>query len=322
MIKKLNKYINLSIVLSILLMILGMIIIIYPAMSLKVFSYGISIISIIFGIYLLIEDFIKFRESNIQHEEVEKIILFLSIKPESLKVCKGKEEFYLAIGERKNRDCRFDVKPLFMIEDKIIFSPITIKDIHDKWFHGLLDFYPPYEVGIPRTKKLLDKWKKYYEDKIVYDIEKVFQDYNIDLVKTNLELYKIDKENRHPRNLGDYDVFAIDSKHCEIWMLECKVLEKVGSFYEMYRQQNRFFYEHKKDEKFQRRIDYMKQNYKLILNYYNKKIKKCNFDLEKDYKIIPYMVMNKVMISRYKDLKFEIISYSELVEKIERHLNN
>lgn len=57
MIKKLNKYINLSIVLSILLMILGMIIIIYPAMSLKVFSYGISIISIIFGIYLLIEDF-------------------------------------------------------------------------------------------------------------------------------------------------------------------------------------------------------------------------------------------------------------------------
>lgn len=271
---------------------------------------------------LLIEDFIKFRESNIQHEEVEKIILFLSIKPESLKVCKGKEEFYLAIGERKNRDCRFDVKPLFMIEDKIIFSPITIKDIHDKWFHGLLDFYPPYEVGIPRTKKLLDKWKKYYEDKIVYDIEKVFQDYNIDLVKTNLELYKIDKENRHPRNLGDYDVFAIDSKHCEIWMLECKVLEKVGSFYEMYRQQNRFFYEHKKDEKFQRRIDYMKQNYKLILNYYNKKIKKCNFDLEKDYKIIPYMVMNKVMISRYKDLKFEIISYSELVEKIERHLNN
>ena len=34
------------------------------------------------------------------------------------------------------------------------------------------------------------------------------------------------------------------------------------------------------------------------------------------------MVMNKVMISRYKDLKFEIISYSELVEKIERHLNN
>ena len=57
MIKKLNKYINLSILLSILLMILGITIIIYPAMSLKIFSYGVSIISIVFGIYLLFEDF-------------------------------------------------------------------------------------------------------------------------------------------------------------------------------------------------------------------------------------------------------------------------
>lgn len=56
MLKKLNKYINFSIVISALLMVLGIVIFVYPNISLKVFSYGISLVLILFGIYLIVID--------------------------------------------------------------------------------------------------------------------------------------------------------------------------------------------------------------------------------------------------------------------------
>ena len=77
----------------------------------------------------------------------------------------------------------------------------------------------------------------------------------------------------------------------------------------MYRQQNRFFNEHKEDEKFQRRIDYLCENA-------DKVIQELGCEEYIGYKVIPYMCMNKVMVSRYKEIGFPIVSYSELVEII------
>lgn len=257
----------------------------------------------------LIEEFSEIS-MMISKQEIERIIEFLSIQPLQLKTCRGKEDFYLPIGERKYRDNRFDIKPLWKSENSIIFSPPVIYDIHLKWESGTLDFYLPYEIGLDNTKSIIVAWKAVYEKKIVFDIEKIFIQNGYSFVKHNLELCKIDKKNKHPQKLGDYDVFVIDSKRKEIWLIECKVIEKVGSFYEMYRQQNRFFKEHREDEMFQIRIDYMKEHYKQILKFYN-------FDDDEEYKIIPYMVMNKVLVSRYKKLQFPIISFGELDSIIE-----
>ena len=77
----------------------------------------------------------------------------------------------------------------------------------------------------------------------------------------------------------------------------------------MSNQQRGFFFDHRDDEDFQRRIDYMEKNYKKIL-------KALKFDSSNNYEIIPYMVMNKVMSSRYKKIKFPIISIGELEDKI------
>ena len=91
--------------------------------------------------------------------------------------------------------------------------------------------------------------------------------------------------------------------------MECKVIEKVATFYDMYRQQNRFFNEHKEDEKFQRRIDYLQENADQV-------IQQLGLTEYKGYKVIPYMCMNKVLVSRYKEIAFPIVSYSELIEII------
>lgn len=92
-------------------------------------------------------------------------------------------------------------------------------------------------------------------------------------------------------------------------ILEWKNSYEKQIVYDMYRQQNRFFNEHKEDEKFQRRIDYLRENADQV-------IRQLGCTEYTDYKVIPYMCMNKVLVSRYKNVAFPIVEYPELVEII------
>jgi len=252
----------------------------------------------------LLEAYVKERRDEITIMEVGKLLRCLVMIPEQLKTCRGKTDFYLPIGEVKNRKVKFEVMPIVEIDEWVIFSPITIRDIHDRWFHGLFDFMLPYEVELEELKNVIVDWKACYEKKIVEDIEKVFNQHEYAVVRKNFEISKLNKL-KYPIGLGDYDVFAVDCVHKKIWLIECKFLEKVSSFYEMYRQQNRFFNEHKEDEKFQRRIDFVNQNVHSIL---------LDFEITdtEEYEVIPYMCMNKVLVSRYKKIRFPIVSFNEL----------
>lgn len=79
--------------------------------------------------------------------------------------------------------------------------------------------------------------------------------------------------------------------------------------YEDQMQQRSFFYQHKDDEKFQRRIDF-------INKYVDKVILSLKLNKE-SYLIVPYMVTNKLFTSRYKKIAFPIITYNELIKKLE-----
>lgn len=257
------------------------------------------------------------KNSNVllSKEKIEKAIEFLIIDISKLKMIENKTDYYLPIGERRKRENRFDIKPLLNENKVIIFSPVIISYVQSQWRNGLLDNYLPYEIGLENTVNSLIEWKRRYEREMVLDIQQIFKDKDVSFVRTNVELHKIDKKGMHPIDLGDYDVLAIDDSRLKIWIVESKVLKKVGSFFEMYNQQRGFFLDHKEDEKFQRRIDYMKNNYKKIL-------KALKFDSCNDYKIVPYMVMNKVMESRYKKVDFPIISIGELKEEIDKESIN
>jgi len=242
-------------------------------------------------------------------EQIRKIIEFLTINPVDLKKNKNKEDFYLPINERENRDNRFDVKPIVEYNGELIFSPVTLKNIHDMWFNGIPNFMLPYEIGLKKTVNELLDWKKRYEDIMVIDIKNIFLNNDVSFVKTNVKLNKIDKKEKYPIDLGDYDVIAIDDIKKKIWIVESKVLNRVGSLFEMLTQQKNFFLEHKYDDKFQRRIDFMNLNYKKIL-------KSFGFEDVTGYKVVPLMITNKVFASRYKMINFPIISIMELEERI------
>lgn len=255
----------------------------------------------------LLRDFLEQMNNVITEEDATTLFNYLVASSQNLKTENGKINFYLPIGKRRTRDTRFELMPLVSINGDIIFSPITMDRLKKDWLNGIMDFILPYEVRMNKTKQLIVEWKKSYEKQIVYDIANSFKKNKFDIIKQNFELMKLNKS--HPQWLGDYDVFAVDINNKSIWIVECKVIEKVATFYDMYRQQNRFFNEHKEDEKFQRRIDYLRENADQVIQQLG-----CTDYI--GYKVIPYMCMNKVLVSRYKKVTFPIVSYPELVEII------
>lgn len=259
---------------------------------------------------IVLNDFIKEYNLSIDLQKACMYLDFITINERKLKTVKDKSDYYLPIGNRKDRQDRFEIKPIQSYGDKIIFSPITINKIKSDWIYGVFDFILPFTIGLKDTVETLNAWKSEYERKIVYDLERIFLNEKFDVVRKNFELKKLSKS--HPLELGDYDVFAIDKLNKRVWIIECKVLMKTLTTFDTFTQQKRFFIEEKEDEKFQRRIDYLNNNIETVLE-------QLGLSDTKEYKVLPYMCVNKVFMSRYKKISFPIVSFSEMVDLIQNH---
>lgn len=91
-----------------------------------------------------------------------------------------------------------------------------------------------------------------------------------------------------------------------MYNLEAKFLIFTGSIRENYNLQSSFFISDKRDEHFQKRIDYLSTCYKRILSILFSVV-----DAEK-YKLVNYMVTNKMFYCDIKKINFDIITFSEL----------
>lgn len=258
----------------------------------------------------LIIDFLELlnEQKEGDSEKVERAFNFITLDCDKLKFINGDNCLVLPVWDRENRDNRFDVKPILMQTAKCIFSPVVIHQLAILWKSGILDWYLPFEIGLENVITVLKKWKKRYEDEMVQDIASAFINSGFDPVFPEIDLAKRYPKSNFQKTLGDYDIIAIHKFKKEIWLIESKVLQKVGSIYEDHMQQNSFFNKHKDDEKFQKRIDYIKANLYKVTDVLAKE--------SMDYKVVPYMVTNKLFISRYKQLDFPIITYHELMQKL------
>ena len=244
-------------------------------------------------------------DTPLSKDIADKIVQFLTVTTSSLKTLKNKIEPILPTWDRKNRDMRFEVKPFFEIDTDIIFSPVALNDTSTKWKLGMQNWFPPYEIGLPTFVQALAKWKRRHESLMVCKLAEMFNQIEGLCVIPELQLHKRFKKDGYPPELGDYDIFAIDSVRRKIWMIEAKVLSKVGSVFESQQQQYNFFHSKKFDEKFQKRIDYARENTAKILGSFN-------MNNEVEYELCPYMVTNKLLLPMHKVLAFPVLVYSEM----------
>ena len=259
-----------------------------------------------------INDYQNFVVENVPVEMIQKAYDFLTLSPEKLKTIANQQHNILPVWERKLRNNRFDVKPLFAVGDSYIYSPVVTKELRNRWVSGWLQFYPPYEIELDNTLSVLWDWKERYEHLFSSDIRDAFREKNYIFAEADVDIRRWDRKGNHPpiNILGDYDVIALNIDNKKLFILECKVLQPIGSIFEHSMEQTRFFEKEKYDEKFQRRIDYLKGNYEAFF---------CNMGYNigtEKYEIKPYMVVNKVFDSYYKKIGFPIVTFDELKKMI------
>lgn len=260
----------------------------------------------------VVQDYCSFVIENVLYEDARRAFEFLTIDVSKLKKINGKDYPILPIWEREKRNNRFSIKPLLKDGNNYIYSPIMTDEIRKRWTNGFLQFYPPYEIGLPKVVKELAEWKNYYERLFSTDIEYLFREFEFDYYKHDVDIRREDRKGNHPsiNELGDYDVIGLCKSLKTVFIIECKVLQPIGSIFEHSNEQKRFFEKEKFDEKFQKRINYFAKIYRLFFANIGYDLGDCV------YQIRPYMVVNKVFESYYKKVLFPIVTYGELKSEI------
>lgn len=258
-----------------------------------------------------IHDYSNFVVEETPEDEVKRAYEYLTVLPQKLKNIADKQYPILPVWEREKRDNCLSVKPIVSFGNNFIYSPIVMEELRTRWRDGLLQFYPPYEIGLDKTCCAIYEWKNHYEHLISSDVEKLFKDIGCDYAKHDIDLRREDRNGNHPtiNELGDYDAIGLNLARKEIYLVECKVLRPIGSVFEHSNQQKRFFLEEKFDEKFQHRIDY----FNTVSDEF---FASQGFINTKGFKILPYMVVNKVFSSYYKHIEFPIVTYGELKQML------
>ena len=260
----------------------------------------------------LIKDYCSFVLEDVSYDNAKRAFEFLTVDISKLKTINGKDCPVLPIWEREKRNNRFSIKPLLRDGDNYIYSPIMTDEIRKRWTNGFMQFYLPYETGLPNVVAELAGWKNYYEHLFSTDIEHLFKDLEFDYYKHDVDIRREDRKGNHPsiNELGDYDVIGLCISIKTVFIIECKVLQPIGSIFEHSNEQKRFFKEEKFDEKFQKRINYFSKVYRSFFANIGYDLGDCV------YQIRPYMVVNKVFESYYKKVLFPIVTYDELKSEI------
>lgn len=257
----------------------------------------------------LLRECVECENLKITKEVMIRIIEFFSIDPSKLKYLKDIDQGILPTWERRNRDNRFDIKPLVQNDGKLIWAPTVAYEVQQRWLMGIQNQYLPYEIGMNHLMTVLDDWRERYQTLMVMDLEKLLIAEGFNYVRREAELHNLDTEGEHPLELGDYDLIGVRHATKQIVIVEAKHIHKVGSIAEHVFQQKGFFLQNKYDEKFQRRIDYFKAEYPAIFT-------RISIPFDETYVFEAYMVTNKVFSSWIKEIKFPIVSFAEFEEII------
>lgn len=237
-------------------------------------------------------------QTTLNAEDFYQVIKFLCLDSSSLIDKSG----LIPTWEKKRRTNKYVAKPILFFNNRIVYEPVNLNNTLFNWSVGAYNFTLPYQLNMARSKSMLDRWKKEYENIIVQNIEALFSPDRF-ITHVNKELYKLDKEGRHPRNLGDYDVIAIDSQRHEVWIIEVKYLRLDQTASENIESQSEYFLDKKaKGEKFLKRVNYFEAHVDDIMH---------NIGFHGHFTVRPYFVANKIVRSQFKEYPFSILGFNE-----------
>lgn len=237
-------------------------------------------------------------ETELPIEEFFKVLAFITINVNQISDSSGA----IPVWEKKKRKNKLSAQPVLLIDNNLIFSPISLYELKKSWFQGMMSFILPYNIGLEKTTKAVDKWKEHYEHKIVMDLAALFEEPIYD-VYPDKELYKLDPKGNHPHDLGDYDLIVINKEKKEILLFEVKYMRLSQTMKDSLGDQGKYFLNKKaKAKKFVRRVHYFQEHVNQIMN---------NLGFEEDFVVKKYFLSNKNIRSFFKEYPFEVIGFNE-----------
>lgn len=240
---------------------------------------------------------------------VEKCIDFLTLSNDKLKEINGKTLEYLPFGNTKNRPNRLELKPLVEVDDRFIFSPIRTGLLQERWIQGIAERFLPAKTAFPALNTVMENWKHRYEKALEKDVQDLFLSEGF-LQRNVFRGIELCKKGNHPQQLGDYDGLAYCPATETVWAIECKEFEKIESAFDYMQLQHRWFGEDGKLLKYERRIQYLRDNL-------NKVAADLGFEHVGTLSLRPYLVSNKPFMNAIGQSNFQIITLWELESLLE-----
>jgi hypothetical protein len=236
-------------------------------------------------------------------ECIERVLDFLILDLDKIRSINGQLVSFLPFNRVKDRPNRYELKPILLIDDMMVYSPVSVGLLGERWVKGIGQHFLPCKAGYERTDTAVQHWKTRYEKLLESDTRDIFVEcgFHHEHVYKGLELHK---KGNHPKNLGDYDVFAFQQEKSTIWIVECKVFERVESPFDYMQLQHRWFGDRGKLQKFERRIKYVEDNAAQILA-------DLGIAAIPEVAIRAILVSNKVFKNMIDESNFEIASYPE-----------
>jgi len=211
--------------------------------------------------------------ANSQRTDIEKAVNFLILESSQvLKTSNGTTNPDLPVWEYKKRIARYTIRPIINLSGSLVWGAHSTNLSGKLWSRIIDSNQLPADFEGVATKKLLEDSDKEIEDNLVTKTEEIANRYTT-LVKKEIELHKIDKKAGHPNNLGDYDILAYLKDKKILLNIECKKLNTAHCLKDARYRKEKLFGRTKSTgeqqkgelEKFEKRVNHLKQNYSSVL---------------------------------------------------------
>ena len=207
--------------------------------------------------------------TSLEAVEVGLILDFLTLKPEEMLRIIGDEQPCddLPVWEHKKRSGRYTIRPLIKIESKYHWGPYSVRGAGLIWSGSPSIGTLPVDIGRPSIEELLEQWKHLLDVQVelcAAEIVKRFTPH----VTLSAKLHRLDRNAKHPEDLGDYDVLAYCPKAHAVLNIECKNLLPVYCMKDAKRLRRKFSGVAGKDEghfrQIEKRQQYLLRHWKTI----------------------------------------------------------
>ena len=202
---------------------------------------------------------------GIEAEEIDRILDFLTLNSHDVIRLLDQEGVCddIPVWEHRKRYARYNLRPLIPVAGKYYWGSYSSMKSGMMWADSVLSCRLPTDLRCTAIQNLIDSENEIVQGLLEDKAFEIIQKYTAH-VRKNAKLHRLDKQSKHPPDLGDYDVLGFYPEKNYILSVECKDILPAHCFKDLKRLREKFFGRSQKDKGYigqvSKRHDYLLSN--------------------------------------------------------------